>query len=404
MPQSTTFMKRIFTVTLLSSICLLLSIPASAFHYFCGFETSQDTVGWRFATGRRISTTFVIGSATHQVGAKSLYVSADGGTTAGYVSTASGFMTVAYRKFTLAAGRYDIAFDLRMAGDEKYDLFRLAYFPVNDAGGAYREPQGAQKGSTFPPLVVLNSFTDDKGRVDFHNVGHNISGKITIPKDGDYWLAFYFKEGGGLNTESNPGVRIDNIQIVSESYPTDCIAKPSALDVKVDAAKVDVTWQGNAPLYELMYYNTMNHSDTTYTVVSGITTNTYSIPRARLSDGNYNFLVRSICSSDTGLWARKTSVLIYDKSKLVIDYLDLNASGVRCTKGVFDNPCDTVGVKDFGTNRKTVCTRCITAMMSTTASRATNLKPCPMVRLPRFVSQIGLKSFLRQVRWNTPIV
>ena len=176
---------------------------AQSFYYYCDFEHPNDTTGWRFDKNK-ISTdksSFVIGKAIHRIGARSLYVSSDGGATAGYTSSANGYSIVAYRKFTLSAGLYDLAFDLRIVGDGRSDndVLRVAYFPTTRADGTAQLPPTAAMGQLFPKLVTDNPFIDNYRRQVFSGMSWNkIQGTLNIPQDGDYYLAFYFKENGGV--------------------------------------------------------------------------------------------------------------------------------------------------------------------------------------------------------------
>ena len=75
--------------------------------YECDFES--DLLGWTFAKADGINTGFAVGSAIKYQGDKALYISPDGGTTAGYTQDNNkGYVSVAYKKIYLEKGNYDL--------------------------------------------------------------------------------------------------------------------------------------------------------------------------------------------------------------------------------------------------------------------------------------------------------
>ncbi|MBS7376853.1 MAG: hypothetical protein KIG42_02485, partial [Paludibacteraceae bacterium] len=76
--------KSILLIFIALSFSVLSVAQNTPLPYFCGFETSADTAGWKFKKRASTQCNFTIGRAVHRTGAKSLYVSTDGGTTASY--------------------------------------------------------------------------------------------------------------------------------------------------------------------------------------------------------------------------------------------------------------------------------------------------------------------------------
>lgn len=347
--------RRLHTIIVAMLLCLAGAVAQTSFHYFSGFETSQDTAGWKMKKRAAVKSEFVIGRAAHRLGSRSLYVSADGGATAGYVSTASGYVSVAYRKFTFAAGTYRLAFDLRMGGDlnANNDVLSVAYFPTTKADGTAQTPAAASLGANFPPIVQTNLFTDDMGNSYFASTGwKTVVGDLNIPTAGDYWVAFYFKENGGINTNTNPGPCIDNIQLIDKRAAGHCAADPTNLNITKANGRLNISWSGNATSYDLLYYNVTNSTDTTHTLVPGLTTTSHTVALATIPEGCYSFRVRAICGTDTSLWVEKTNILVYDPAAHCLDYLNFSAPGVTCTTGSFDNPYANTGAVDNGPEAK----------------------------------------------------
>ena len=98
--------------------CVVLSV-AEAYGqdvvYSCDFESAADVSGWHIVDGSNYPNSWVVGSAVSAGGARSLYVSSDGGYDATYETLRGS--TVAYREVTLPAdGMYRIEFDWMAQG------------------------------------------------------------------------------------------------------------------------------------------------------------------------------------------------------------------------------------------------------------------------------------------------
>lgn len=343
-------MKRIFIVLMVAMSVVAAVAQGGAYNYFCGFEEARDSVGWRFKTGIGVKSNFVIGKAIHHLGSHSMYVSADKGKTAGYESTTSGFVAVAYRKFRFAKGVYDMSFDLRIAGQPpSTDVLRVAYFPTVSSTGAQQEPKGDARG-IMPDVALHNPFTDEsRNQTVFVNQNwSNHRGTLNITSDGEYYVAFYFKESGGTGTNHNPGACIDNIQIGSHRGRSECAAMPTGLSVERVGNQMVATWSGNADRYDLIYHNVTDAEDTTHREIRGLTNTSYVESLQRMPEGIYSFRVRAVCGSDTSIWIEKSDVLIYNPAAHCLDYLNFKAEGVTCTSGNFENPYEKINVIDYG--------------------------------------------------------
>lgn len=343
---------------LLSSSLLSQNTPLP---YFCGFETPEEESGWEFkkAIGSKFTTNFTIGGAVHCIGKRSMYVSNDGGVTANYQQTISGYQIVAYRKFTFSAGDYDFMFDYRIAGEstDNNDVMRVAYFPTTKADGSAQNPKATQMGDEFSEIVRVNAFRDENGEAIFASSGwKTIKGMLNIPADGDYWVAFYFKANGN-KVVNPPGACVDNVQIGAKKLPTDCAALP--LNMKVEKTPtntptdITVSWTGNSTSYDLIYFNATSSQNTSYHSVHGIVGNSYSIPLANIPEGNYSFRLRGVCETDTSLWVGVSNMLVYDPSLHCLDYLNFYADGVVCYTGVFTYPLQRQGPIDNGYDKIT---------------------------------------------------
>ena len=328
---------KLFILALYLFTCTL---SAHGQFYECTFENINDSTGWRFLSIGNGSTTgskatkWKIGSATFKSGTKSLYVSHNNGVSPEY--NFGNYYITAHKSFTLPAGKYDLSFDWKAFGGynnngEPLDAFAVAWVPASQASSI----NAGFSGSAFPGFILNNIFSTNKGTSIFlgSSAWQNVLGTLTVPSGGGtYHLVFVWKVNS--SKASNPGACIDNIQIAKQGEPTSCFTKPSNIDAVKSAGNMIVSWQGNAPQYELQYYKYAESTIHTSTIF----TNNFIAPLNTFSEGIYTFKVRSICAGDTSVWIEKTNVLVYDPAAHCLDYLNFNASGVVATVGTFLNP------------------------------------------------------------------
>jgi len=101
-------MRRLFLISIVVLAATTCFGQFTRLPYFNSFENPQDTIGWTFKK-RANAIGFAFGDAVHCLGARSMYISPDSGATATYVSTSMGYVSIAYKSFTLRAGTYTLA-------------------------------------------------------------------------------------------------------------------------------------------------------------------------------------------------------------------------------------------------------------------------------------------------------
>lgn len=334
----------LFCIVLLVNIAFVHAQTYTPLPYFCGFENPEDTMGtygWKFEKRAKTGHNFIIGNAVHRMGSKSMYVSADG-VTPNYSLTTTGSTVVAYKSFYLAKGTYDIMFEYRLQGEEheESDVMRVAFYKGN-------KPSATALGN-FPQYALDNAFKDKYGKEVFKtSLWTQIEGQVTAQEEGYYYLVFLFKEDGDKNIYA-PGPCIDNIQIDKAKTSTSCASKPTNILINNEATGIKLTWMGKASEYEIMYNRVSNLTDTSYTLVTGVTTTEYSIPYASIPEGVYNFRIRALCDSDTSMWIEKANHIVYDESKHCLNYMDFYGSGTVCEYGNFANAAHVNRIIDYG--------------------------------------------------------
>ena len=161
---------------------------------------------------------WVIGSTTNHTsgGSKALYISNDGGTTDGYtISSASS--VVAYRTLHLEARDYVVSFDWKANGESDYDFLRAALVPTSTDISSVE----LWNANVLPQEFIA---IDGGSQLVENLYWTTQTSTVTIPTEGEYNLAFYWRNNGSEG--QNPGAAIDNIfvDIVSTDSISACVS------------------------------------------------------------------------------------------------------------------------------------------------------------------------------------
>ena len=325
-------------------LCLAEMKAVDSFPYFCGFETSEERAGWVFVNGGSdIKNKWNIGTATSFKGENSLYISSDGGTTVGYVDNAC--LVAAYREFDLPNGIFDVSFDWKVAGDSVnlFDVLRVCWIDdPEQPGDVYINIKENLTGG-FPDEYArwekakLSSYS--AWRNNTFSIRGGIKGRLVF---------FWVNNSDGI--VHAPAACIDNIQIARQSV----CDKPTSFVVGLDATKenIELSWQGTADKYELIYKNVIADQWDTIPEITGLN---YSMPI--LSPGSYAFWLRGICDNDTSIWTPYYYLPVLDYQNICLDFTNLISPAIQGTTGKFtgaDTPThqryayENQGIVDYG--------------------------------------------------------
>ncbi len=350
-----------FSILLVFLVSGLGSLSSQSY-YYNDFDDATENANWTMRVGTaasQISNRWWVGSpdvdADNLDTGNYLYMSCDSGATAGYDGT-SGSLVVAYRKFSLTAGTYDLSFDwlsygsreestqvvngttVTVYGDSNAKLY-VVWYPESLASSTVADSMMISRSSYTGDSNMPGWMKDHKlllNGTDYYLYGRsnwiNATANISVPTDGEYRLAFVW-----VNENSDPippAACVDNVQladVVCEA-PTDLVATGNNV-------RSVVSWSGSSAEYELKY---STQGDSVWTTVTDITTNTTTL--YGVTNGIYEFRVRAICDSDTSVWVYFPMTLVYEAQ--CIDYLDL--SSAYCTYGSFQYPDFYEGILDYG--------------------------------------------------------
>lgn len=316
-------------------ICLLLSVfcvrvsaqSLEPLPYRCDFSNQVEAAKWQLNVGNTAAfeNKWYIGDkggATHR---EMLYISGDGGATAGYTSKDN--MVVTYREFDMAAGTYDVAFDWRALGkDSSAACMHVVWSPESyDVIGRIVSLNFYTGETSLPSWVKTYNLTMNKtdkmlyGREDWTHA----TSKLVCPTAGKYRLSFVWVNKNASSIFP-PGGCVDNLEMAKAAC-----GKPENLKALGSFTTVSFTWDGTAEEYEMMY-TPMDSAK--WTVVEDIKNN--SLVLNGLPKGIYEVRLRAICGGDTTIWEHFPMTYVYEAQCL--DYLDIKSG--YCTHGSFDNP------------------------------------------------------------------
>lgn len=298
---------------LFSLVCSVQAGAQSA--YTCDFEDDAENANWVMNRGLVGENLWWIGSAENNGGSRSLYVTADSGSTAGYVNTQT--LVTAWRSLTLPSDTFELSFDWQAFGFDENDALYVCWVPES---------------------VLTNSNTNGivAGWMTKYGVTFNDSTKLygstwqatydTIVSDGTpHKLVFAWVNGNMASVP--PGACVDNINIV----PLSTCEKPYDIEMTATDSSVWVTWQGTADSYDIRATSSANPG--VWVEAQNVTGNRYEVKG--FGEGVMTAYVRSNCSGAHTVWISYSHFMFYPGTRCV-DYMALADS--NCWIGTNANP------------------------------------------------------------------
>ena len=302
-------MKRI--IFLILTACVFANIIAQTSHsYQCDFESAAENANWNLNTPKNEGYTWVnlwsIGNGASALGAQSLYISADGGATAGYKKTESRIV-IAWREMTLEAGRYDLSFDWMCGGNSARAALMVAWVPESQFGSMVCKTNDDYNATAWIVQNML-SFNGSPlltgGSVWTHT---SVEG---IQSDGQpHRLVFLFVNSSSAQLVQ-PGPCVDNILLARNNC-----GKPTSLEVSTMGQTAHLSWQSSGEAFNLRLHRM---GDTEASEICNIKGSAYT---TTLSTGVYNIQIQVICQGDTSVWYDFPLAFIFDAR--CFNYLNL---------------------------------------------------------------------------------
>ena len=261
--------------------------------YSCDFEASGDN-GWTLKNGT-CTNKWHVGSFTSPAGhSGSLFISSDGGTTAGYNIDAMS-VVVAEKTFQTGAGdsltiRFDVEVDGEASDDgyDVYDYLKVFWVPADTVYEASTsKPYYAHEEYSTNILTSYNSLL--LTYYVFQNI-FDVTESVTIANEPYSLKKLVFVWVNDNDRGTQPGAIIDNISIVESGVPCDA---PTALTVSnITETSADVSWNGTSACYQVRLNG--GPEEITNATSKSFTNLTAST--------NYTLEVRAVCPNSQSEW------------------------------------------------------------------------------------------------------
>jgi hypothetical protein len=254
--------------------------------FVCGFEDTAQNRQWVLENGENHNR-WHIGTATHNGGTHSLYVTNDNGVSNSYTVDAADALDYAYVDITLPTpGDYGYSFDWKCEGESQSDFLRAALVPLSESLTASTiMPYGLTLATMPASWIPL----DGGHKLNLQSSWQTRSDVAEITTAGDYHLVFIFRCNNGIGSMPPPAV--DNISLAYSP----CIRPDSVVLSNLTQTSADFSWSemGYATLWQYQLDSgSITTAFTTHASFTGLTPNS---PHA--------FRVRSVCGAgDTSFW------------------------------------------------------------------------------------------------------
>ena len=259
--------------------------------YTCDFEAAGDN-GWLLKNGT-CTNEWHVGSFTSPAGhSGSLFISSDGGTTAGYdIDLYS--VVVAEKLFqTGTSDSLTISFDLTIGGESSYDYLKVYWVNADTVYTAARSTTPYYGRQNYTSNVIMNNATNASHRFVNKLTGTQTM-SVTIANEANTLKKLVFVWRNDSGSGNGNGAIIDNLSIVEAGNISEPCDAPTALTASnITQTSADVSWNGTATGYEVrLNGGTPETVSTTSKTFTGLTAGTA-----------YTVEVRAVCASSQSAW------------------------------------------------------------------------------------------------------
>ena len=259
--------------------------------YSCDFEASGDN-GWILENGT-CTNQWHVGSFTSPAGhSGSLFISSDGGTTAGYdIDLYS--VVVAEKLFqTGTSDSLTISFDLTIGGESSYDYLKVYWVNADTVYTAARSTTPYYGRQNYTSNVIMNNATNASHRFVNKLTGTQTM-SVTIANEANTLKKLVFVWRNDSGSGNGNGAIIDNLSIVEAGNISEPCDAPTALTASnITQTSADVSWNGTASSYEVrLNGGTPETVTATSKTFTGLTAGTA-----------YTVEVRAVCASSQSAW------------------------------------------------------------------------------------------------------
>ncbi len=351
---------------MVSTLGLRVSAQAVTSPYQVNFEANEtaEMAQWTLNPGANpanVLDKWMVGTSVHSAGRQALYIS-NNNADAQFDSVPC--IQYAYRDILLPQGKYDFSFDWLCVGAASSALYvGFEDFTPQEKNLMVTQTNGAFNTLLKSAMLSFPGYTNGlKGADTWQNAS------TTIYSDGStvYRLVFVWVNGNTSKANNNVGACIDNIVITNAN----CKRPLNVSAQVISCDSVLVTWAGTSASYELEYRASGTDNWITKRNIPANGTKG-SLAVTNMSEGNYDFRVRGICTPDTSAWAYCSGFVVFCPELHCVNFTELAAPTVTCTYGETDeglnwytddvsynNPnsrnkaYEHIGIVDYGSDSK----------------------------------------------------
>lgn len=368
-------------IALLFCVLSWAQSPAmTTFPYECSFEEGEDLSAWTFNYGNKTTKDlWMIGTAVHSEGKRSLYVSSDG-KNPNFGGKPNVVVSYLLYKFPTATNtqKYDVSFDWKGMGDSTTSRLHVMVCREQDltAAGNFNidaiinSPGGRLSNAQLGACQALGESGEKFvcGSESWQNVSlTNVVSVNATNSSKNFAFIFIWVNSNQQDSLGLTSIAIDNFQINSAA-----IKKPENLVVypHCEDSTLIVSWETSGAANEFdIQYRRVGETGWTHGV-SGITEGSDGFVREdgtrctytlkRILEGSYDVRIRSAFYDPEenktlrSNYVYESMILVYCPENHCINYVDLYSPNVKCTYGYHPNahagatPYDSIGIIDFG--------------------------------------------------------
>ena len=194
-------------------VATLAPVCPATIPYTCNFENTSENGSWVKTSGGTDG--WCVGSATYSSSSKSLYVSADGGSTNTYGG--ANHYIYAYREITFSSvGQHLVSYKWKCQGESSCDYMRVFLVPKSINPNLTSGQANSISTSGAPSSWVA---VDGNTKLNLNSSWTTVNQTVDISATGNYYLVFYWRTDGswqgndGSHSSQNPPAAVDDISI-----------------------------------------------------------------------------------------------------------------------------------------------------------------------------------------------
>ena len=348
----------------------LINVPCSF-----SFEDTEDFSNWTLNEGSAAACDrWVVGSATHSDGYKSLYINTDSVSDPYFGNKPN--IVVAYQtiKFPTSSKteHYDLSFDWKCVGDTGNAMMYVLIVPyayIHDPSSAFHINKIASSSNGKLSKSVIGQCSRFEGGMNYLSGSEvwrsvSLASSINVSANNSkqtFVLMFIWANANQDRNRCSVGACVDNIQFASAN-----VKKPTQLTIEpyCEDSSMMVCWESPLEMFTVEYKKTgsayWRRIDGIVPGVEGYTEQGVEkcFKLNNIEEATYDVRVQGVLNNDISAYTVSNQNLYYCPDNHCINYLNLDNPNLVCTYGFRDDyrqgttPYDSIGYINFGSDSK----------------------------------------------------